>query len=69
MRWRVTTTNQMPSIDIQNVYAHNIIRAAEIVAEVHGIVGYFLVFSEENPKSSIKVLITKNQAYVGKYLR
>ena len=67
MRWRVKTTDQSPQIEVQNVYAHSVIRAAEIVAEVHGIVGNFLVNAEEGSKIPVRIMVAKEQSYIGKY--
>lgn len=65
MRWHVQTVERMPHIEIRNVYAVNSIRAAEIVAEIHGGVGLYLV-KEEDSQNEYKVLIQCNRIYHGK---
>lgn len=65
MRWHVIYDGQ-PKLDIQDVYAHSLVTAAEIVAEVHGVTGMFKARQQDTPHWS-KVIVNKNTIYVGHY--
>ena len=68
MRWHVKNDHQ-PRSEVQNVYANDPVTACELVAEVHGIIGVFLVKDQDRDRFLILLVELRTCNHVVELLR